>query len=193
MTKESNDVTPTYITLPWSAFFDQELWQVVFEKLMKAPVKDYQVLLWLSKLGKTINDIAHDLATKRDEIAKEVDLDPTAPMTPELIQSAEYQEKTKKFGELLQERVFNEEYSLEPLWALILDLTNPDGHAKSFLEGAWLSAEDVMKLEESGIIKIIYPEAPVTDAGNDTQAEPEQPAQPAEDLPANEEKKDDTK
>lgn len=93
---------------------------------MKAPVKDYQVLLWLSKLGKTINDIAHSLAEKRDEIAKEVELDPTAPMTPETMSSADYQEKAKKFGELLQERVFNEEYSLEPLGSLILDLTNPD-------------------------------------------------------------------
>lgn len=75
MTKESKDVTPTYITLPGSAFFDQELGDVVYNKLMKAPVKDYQVLLRLSKLGKTINDIAHDLATKRDEIAKEVGLE----------------------------------------------------------------------------------------------------------------------
>ena len=170
MTKESN-VTPTYITLPGSAFFDQELWSVVFDKLMKAPVKDYQVLLRLSKLWKTINDIAHDLATKREEIAKEVGLDPLAPMTPETMSSAEYQEKAKKFGELLQERVFNEEYSLEPLGSLILDLTNPDGHAKSFLEWANLSAEDVMKLEESGIVKIIYPEETITNAGNNTQAE----------------------
>ena len=160
MTKKKEEATPaaSYITLPGSAFFDQELWEVIFDKLMKAPVKDYQVLLWLSKLGKTINDIAHDLATKRDEIAKEVELDPTAPMTPETMSSADYQEKAKKFGELLQERVFNEEYSLEPLGSLILDLTNPDGHAKSFLEWSNLSADDIMKLEWSGIVKIIWPE-----------------------------------
>ena len=162
MTKKSNDVTPVYITLPGSAFFDQELGDVVYNKLMKAPVKDYQVLLRLSKLGKTINDIAHDLATKRDEIAKEVGLEEyinwTKEMTPEVMSSADYQEKSKKFGEILQEKVFGEQISLEPLGALILDLTNPDGHAKSFLEWANLSADDVMRLEESGIVKILYPE-----------------------------------
>jgi hypothetical protein len=55
-------------------------------------------------------------------------------MTPEVMSSADYQEKSKKFGEILQEKVFGEQISLEPLGALILDLTNPDGHARSFLE-----------------------------------------------------------
>ena len=52
--------TPAFpnIVLPGNAFFDQELWTVIFDKLMKAPVKDYQVLLRLSKLGKTINEIS---------------------------------------------------------------------------------------------------------------------------------------
>ena len=39
------------------------------------------------------------------------------------------------------------------------------------MEWANLSAEDVMKLEESGIVKIIYPEETITNAGNNTQAE----------------------
>ena len=158
-----------YITLPWSAFFDQELWEVVFNKLMKAPVKDYQILLRLSKLWKTVNDIAKDLSVKRDELAKEAGVDmylkPENALTPEMMSSAEYQEKAKKFGTLLQEKIFDKEFSLEPLWSLTLDLTNPDGHAKSFLEWSSLSADDIMKLEESWIVKVIYPE---TDASQTT-------------------------
>lgn len=150
-----------YITLPWSAFFDQELWAVVYDKLMKAPVKDYQVLLRLSKLWKSVNEIASQLAVERDEIAKECNLEqylnPETSLTPEMMSSAEYQEKAKKFGALLQERIFDRQFSLEPLWSLTLDLTSPDWHAKSFLEWANLSADDVMKLEESWIVKIIYP------------------------------------
>lgn len=155
------DTATSYITLPWSAFFDQELWTVIFDKLMKAPVKDYQVLLRLSKLWKTINDIARSLATKRDELAKEAGLeeylDPAHQLTPEEMSSAEYQEKSKKFWTLLQENIFEKEFSLEPLWPLTLDLTEPDWHAKNFLEGANLSADDVMKLDESNIVHIIYP------------------------------------
>lgn len=159
-TKKVSTPSP-FITLPGSAFFDQELWEVVFNKLMKAPVKDYQVLLRLSKLWRTINDIAHELATKRDELAKEAGLeeylDPNHTLTPEELNNADYQEKSKKFGELLQANVFEKTFSLEPLGTLTLDLTNPDGHAKAFLEGSSLSADDVMKLEESGIVKIVYP------------------------------------
>lgn len=163
MAKKTKDtsVSPVYITLPWSAFFDQELGEVVFNKLMKAPVKDYQILLRLSKLWKTINDIAKDLSVKRDEIAKEAGVDmylkPDTALTPETMSSEEYQTKAKKFGELLQEKIFDKEFSLEPLWSLTLDLTNPDGHARSFLEWSNLSADDIMKLEESWIVKVIYP------------------------------------
>ena len=64
-----------YITLPGSAFFDQELGDVIYNKLMKAPVKDYQVLLWLSKLGSTVNNIAKELVVERDKIAEEVGFD----------------------------------------------------------------------------------------------------------------------
>lgn len=158
--KSNNTDQPVnYITLPGSAFFDQELGDVVYNKLMKAPVKDVQVLLWLSKLWKTINDIAHELAGKRDEIAKEVGLneyvDWTKEMTPEVMSSEEYQNKSKEFGQKLQKAVFDKPYSLEPLWPLTLDLTNPDWHAKSFIENSNLSADDVMKLTESGIIILI--------------------------------------
>lgn len=182
---EMSKPTPSpFITLPGSAFFDQELWEVVFNKLMKAPVKDYQVLLRLSKLWRTINDIAHELATKRDELAKEAGLeeylDPNHTLTPEELNNADYQEKSKKFWELLQANVFEKEYSLEPLGTLTLDLTNPDGHAKAFLEGSSLSADDVMKLEESGIVKIVYP------ADTATPAEEAKPVK-KETLPAEEE------
>lgn len=159
MAKKTKDTT--YITLPWSAFFDQELGEVVFNKLMKAPVKDYQILLRLSKLWKTINDIAKDLSVKRDEIAKEAGVDmylkPDTALTPETMSSEEYQTKAKKFWELLQKKIFDKEFSLEPLWSLTLDLTNPDWHARSFLEWSSLSADDIMKLEESWIVKVIYP------------------------------------
>jgi len=166
MSKSKKEKSPSipskYITLPWSAFFDQELGDVIYNKLMKAPVKDYQVLLWLSKLWQTINEISKDLVTKRDELAKEAGvlkyLNPETPLTPEELNSAEYQEKAKAFWQLLQEKLFNTQHSLEPLGTLILDLTNPDGHAKAFLEWASLSADDIMKLEESGIVKIIWPE-----------------------------------
>lgn len=178
-TKKVSTPSP-FITLPGSAFFDQELWEVVFNKLMKAPVKDYQVLLRLSKLWRTINDIAHELATKRDELAKEAGLEeylnPEKTLTPEELNSQSYQEKSKKFWELLQANVFEKTFSLEPLGTLTLDLTNPDGHAKAFLEGSSLSADDVMKLEESGIVKIVYPA--------DTATKPVE----KETLPAEEEK-----
>ena len=68
--KDISDV-PSTIILPGTAFFDQELGDIIFNKLMKAPVKDYQVLLRLSKLGKTINDISHKLAALRDAISKD--------------------------------------------------------------------------------------------------------------------------
>lgn len=125
---------------------------------MKAPVKDYQILLRLSKLGQTINTISHDLAKKRDEIAKECGLEeflnPNASLTPETLNSPEYQEKSKKFGETLQNSIFNNQYSLEPLGTLILDLNSPDGHAKAFLEGSTLSADDIMKLSEMKILTL---------------------------------------
>lgn len=179
-TAPEKKATSPYITLPGSAFFDQELWEVVFNKLMKAPVKDYQVLLRLSKLWRTINDIAHELATKRDELAKEAGLeeylDPNHTLTPEELNNADYQEKSKKFGELLQANIFEKTFSLEPLGTLTLDLTNPDWHAKAFLEGSNLSADDVMKLEESGIVKIVYP------ADTTTPADEEKPQQVEDDV-----------
>ena len=39
-----------------------------------------------------------------------------------------------------------------------MDLTNPDGHAKAFLEGSNLSADDVDMLNSLGILKVIYPD-----------------------------------
>ena len=184
-TAPEKKATSPYITLPGSAFFDQELWEVVFNKLMKAPVKDYQVLLRLSKLWRTINDIAHELATKRDELAKEAGLeeylDPNHTLTPEELNNADYQEKSKKFGELLQANIFEKTFSLEPLGTLTLDLTNPDGHAKAFLEGSSLSADDVMKLEESGIVKIVYP-ADTTTPAKTLPADEEKPQQVEDDV-----------
>lgn len=166
MSKSKKEKSPSihskYITLPWSAFFDQELGDVIYNKLMKAPVKDYQVLLRLSKLWQTINEISKSLVEKRDELAKEAGvlkyLNPETPLTPEELNSQSYQEKAKAFWQLLQEKLFNTQHSLEPLGTLILDLTNPDGHAKAFLEWASLSADDIMKLEEAKIVSIIWPE-----------------------------------
>ena len=174
MSKSKETTTPTtpdfqitfgesewHISLPWSAFFDQELWSVIFDKLMKAPVKDYQVLLRLTKLGNTVNQISHELSKVRDEAAKEAGLweflSASATLTPETLNNADYQEKSKKFSELLQERIFSKTIDLAPLWSLTLDLTSPDGHAKSFLEGSNLSADDVNMLDKFGIVKIIYP------------------------------------
>lgn len=164
-----------YITLPGSAFFDQELGEVIYNKLMKAPVKDVQVLLWLSKLWTTINNIAKELVGLRDALAEAVWFDLAAvslTLTPEALNSAEYQAKSRKFGELLQEHVFNKTVSLEPLGCLTLDLTNPDGHAKSFIEGSSLSADDIMKLSEAGILKV---------ESGDTEESPKVEDAPAED------------
>lgn len=114
---------------------------------MKAPVKDYQVLLRLSKLGKTINDISHKLAFLRDAISKDCELDELAKqetaLTPETLNSPEYQAKSMAFGAMIQGYIFSKKISLAPLGTLTLDLTNPDGHAKAFLEGSNLSADDV--------------------------------------------------
>ena len=145
-----------HISLPWSAFFDQELGDVIYNKLMKAPVKDVQVLLWLSKLWQTVNSISKALVEIRDRLAEEAGvseyLHAETPLTPEVMNSAEYQEKSKKFWELLQENIFSKVIDLAPLWSLTLDLTNPDWHAKSFIENANLSTDDVMKLEEAKIV-----------------------------------------
>lgn len=172
------DATTTYwpgIVLPGNAFFDQELWTVIFDKLMKAPVKDYQVLLRLSKLGKTINDISHKLALLRDAISKDCELDELAKqetaLTPETLNSPEYQAKSMAFGAMIQGYIFSKKISLAPLWTLTLDLTNPDGHAKAFLEGSNLSADDVDMLNSLGIVKVIYPDTvdePATTAQEET-------------------------
>ena len=128
---------------------------------MKAPVKDYQVLLRLTKLGNTVNQISHELSKVRDEAAKEAGLweflNPESQLTPETLNNADYQEKSKKFSELLQDRIFSKTIDLAPLWSLTLDLSSIDGHAKSFLEGSNLSADDVNMLDKFGIVKIIYP------------------------------------
>ena len=174
---ESISDTPTTIILPGTAFFDQELGDVIFNKLMKAPVKDYQVLLRLSKLWKTINDISHKLANLRDAISKDCELDTLADpkneaqLTPELLNSPEYQAKSMAFWSLIQKYVFARFIDLAPLWTLTLDLTNPDGHARAFLEGSSLSADDIDMLNSFRIIKVVYPAE---------EAVPAETAEPAE-------------
>ena len=105
---------------------------------MKAPVKDYQVLLWLSKLGKTINDISRKLSHVRDAISKDCGLDDLvkqeAAMTPEMLNSPIYQAKSRAFGAMIQQFIFAKTIDLAPLGTLTLDLTNQDGHAKAFIE-----------------------------------------------------------
>ena len=151
--------TADTIILPGWAFFDQNLWEVIFNKLMKAPVKDYQVLLRMSKLWKTVNEISSELTKIRDAITKDCWLESEAlSLTPEMLNSAEYQEKTKNFWALIQEHVFKKFIDLAPLWSLTLDLTAPDWHAKAFLEWSNLSTDDIELLEGYGIIKIVFPE-----------------------------------
>lgn len=177
-----------HISLPGSAFFDQELWEVIYNKLMKAPVKDIQVLLWLSKLGSSINNIAKSLVSLRDELAQSVWFNLTdlqGNLTPEALNSAEYQEKSKKFGEALNEHIFSKTIDLAPLGPLTLDLNNPDWHARSFIEGSSLSADDIMKLSESGIIIVKEPADAPAEEG--TPAEKETPT---EEKKSNEEKTD---
>ena len=94
--------------MKWSVFFDQDLGRVVFEKLMKANVKDYKILLWLSKLGQTVSNISHELTEMRDKIAEETGLKKyleTAP-TEEDMKSTEYQESSKTFSERVQKELF---------------------------------------------------------------------------------------
>lgn len=180
----TDDTLTTAITLPGNAFFDQELWDVIFNKLMKAPVKDYQVLLRLSKLWKTINDISKKLSVLRDALAKDCELDEylnaSAPLTAEQLNDPTYQEKSMAFGKLIQEHIFSKYISLAPLWILTLDLSNPDGHARSFLEGSNLSADDVDMLDKLWIVHIVYPETEVP-------AEASAPAAQAQAIPAEEE------
>ncbi len=79
-------------------------------------------------------------------------------MTPETLNSPDYQAKSLAFGQLIQEHIFNKRISLAPLGTLTLDLTSPDGHAKAFLEGSNLSADDVDMLNSLGIVKVVYPD-----------------------------------
>jgi hypothetical protein len=59
-------------------------------------------------------------------------------------------------------------------------LTNPDGHAKAFLEGSNLSADDIDMLNGLGIVRVIYPDTvdePAVPESNETlPAEEEKPA-----------------
>ena len=191
--QEANtNANTSYINLAGSVFFDQDLGDIIYNKLMKAPVKDYQILLRLSKLGQTINSISQDLAKERDEIAKECWLEeflkPDTALTPETLNDATYQEKSKKFWEMLQEKVFSKTYSLEPLGTLVLDLNNPDGHAKAFLEWSTLSADDIVKLSWLGILTLKDWDSPA----QEEQAQAEQAKQAKDILVPNEENKDDT-
>ena len=160
----SKPVQP-FIILPASAFFDQELGDVIFNKLMKAPVKDYQVLLRLSKLWATINNISKELVKIRNRLATIAwftETDFTA-LTPEALSDEEYQKKSKTFWELINKYIFSKAIILEPLWSLHLDLNNPDWHAKAFLEWAWLSADDLDKLQTFDIVHISYEEEPAAE------------------------------
>ena len=106
------------------------------------------------------------------------------------------------FGAMIQGYIFSKRISLAPLGTLTLDLTNPDGHAKSFLENSNLSADDIDMLNSLGIVRVIYPdtvdEPAVTENNKTLPAEEEKPTpvetQPveSEDLSDNEENKDDT-
>ena len=194
---EANTNT-NYINLAGSVFFDQDLGDIIYNKLMKAPVKDYQILLRLSKLGQTINKISQDLAKERDEIAKECGLEeflkPDTALTPETLNDATYQEKSKKFWEMLQEKVFSKTYSLEPLGTLVLDLNNPDGHAKAFLEWSTLSADDIVKLSWLGILTLKDWDSPAQEeqAQPEQQTTAEQQTQAEDILVPNEDKTDDS-
>ena len=158
-TEAPNAEAPT-IVLPASAFFDQELGDVIYNKLMKAPVKDYQVLLRLTKLWSTINNISKELVTIRNRLATSAWFTETdfTSLTPEALSDPEYQKKSQTFWHLLNKYIFNRAISLSPLWPLYLDLTNPDWHAKSFLEWAGLSADELDKLDTFDIVKVRFPD-----------------------------------
>ena len=55
-------------------------------------------------------------------------------MTPEMLNSPIYQAKSRAFGAMIQQFIFAKTIDLAPLGTLTLDLTNPDGHAKAFIE-----------------------------------------------------------
>ena len=136
-----------------------------------------------------VNAISHELAKMRDEIAEKHGLkeylDWTKQFTPETMNDPEYQEKSKLFSEDLSKSIFDKTIDLAPLWPLTLDLTSPDWHAKSFLEWAAISADDMVKLSDAGIINVVEP--------NDTLPAEEENPQPVEDtLSPNEEEKDGT-
>ncbi len=63
---------------------------------------------------------------------------------------------------------------------MTLDLTNPDGHAKAFLEGSNLSADDIDMLNGLGIVKVIYPESDLRQPTVDEPAAAPAPAPEAE-------------
>ena len=86
------------------------------------------------------------------------------------------------FGAMIQGYIFSKRISLAPLGTLTLDLTNPDGHARAFLEGSNLSADDIDMLNGLGIVKVIYPEADASQTHVDEPAVPES----NETLPAEE-------
>lgn len=134
--------------MKWSVFFDQDLGRVVFEKLMKANVKDYKILLWLSKLGQTVSNISHELTEMRDKIAEETGLKKyleTAP-TEEDMKSTEYQESSKTFSERVQKELFEKEFDLDPLGPLTL--------TEEVITSAGLTPEDMIKLERTGFVKL---------------------------------------
>lgn len=115
---------------------------------MKANVKDYKILLWLSKLGQIVSNISHELTEMRDKIAEETGLKKyleTAP-TEEDMKSTEYQESSKTFSERVQKELFEKEFDLDPLGPLTL--------TEEVITSAGLTPEDMIKLERTGFVKL---------------------------------------
>lgn len=140
--------SPSPITLKWAAFFDQDLWAVIYQKLLKASIKDITTLLWLQKLWTTISAISTDLAKKRDEIATECGLAEYMVTPPDAttMQSPEYQASSQKFWEKIQADIFNNDYSLSPL--------APLAPSKETLAAFDLNAEELSMLVANGIFTI---------------------------------------
>ena len=117
---------------------------------MKVKVKDYKILLWLSKLGQTVSEISHQLTESRDEIAERHGLTKylTTPPTEEEISdpNSQYHTASQAFTQDVQAELFEHTYDLAPLGPLTL--------TEEVITSAELTPEDMIKLERTGLVVI---------------------------------------
>lgn len=161
-TQATTDTQVSYITLPGSAFFDEELWAVLYQKVFKTtpPKSKLAILLRAQKLAQEVSAKSTDLSKLRDEIATECGLAEymVTPPTAEVMQSPAYQESSQKFWEKVQEKLFAPKHELS-VATLKLNPTDTKGVEDNgdaeYLSSLQLSPDELSLLIKYGIFEVV--------------------------------------